>query len=112
MIYRFKMSGQAFEFDGDQAKFMGDEVLLVEDVTGEPVVAWVQRIQSFVPTGKDMLLLAFLARHRENPLLEWQHFVKTIAPFTLELVDEPVAVAQPVAPKPRTSRPRKPAASS
>lgn len=109
-IFHFTMSGQRFDFDADPERLMGDEVILIEDVTGGPVLAWTQRIERAEVSGRDLLLLAFLARHRENSLLEWQHFVKTIAPFTLELVDAPV-VDPPAAPKPRAPRSRKPTSS-
>lgn len=107
-IFHFTMSGQRFDFDADPERLMGDEVILIEDVTGGPVLAWTQRIERAEVSGRDLLLLAFLARHRENSLLEWQHFVKTVAPFTLALAD--VESAAP--PKPRAPRSRKAPASS
>lgn len=100
--FRFTMSGQAFTFDADPERLMGDEVILIEDVTGGPVLAWTQRIERAEVSGRDLLLLAFLAKHRENPLLEWPHFVKTVAPFTLALA----ADEQADPPKPRASRAR------
>jgi hypothetical protein len=111
---RFTMDGpqgrQLFEFDADPAKLTGDEVVLIETITGDRTHSWESRVREASATGRDMLLVAFLARHRQNPMLEWEHFIRTIAPFTLQpVVDAPEPAPKPLA-KPRASRARKPAA--
>jgi hypothetical protein len=105
------MSGQTFELDGDPAKFMGDEAVLLETVTGGTTGEWADRIHARNPTARDILLMAYLARHRTNPNLDWHQFIRTVAPYTISLApaDEPAVAPARKAPT-KTAAARKPAA--
>ena len=48
-VFRFRMSGQDFELDGDPAKMMGPEVILLEQTTRGTVSEWAERIVALVP---------------------------------------------------------------
>lgn len=106
----FSMSGQAFVADVDIRRLDGPEVLLVEQLTAGTAMAWLRRIGTGGATGTDMLLLAYVARHRENPMLEWDFFVKTMNPYSvIWLGDEPAALEQSPAEEPDAPAPEKPA---
>lgn len=106
-VYRFTMSGQLFEFDGSPERLMGDEVLLIEEVTGGTTAQWATRLEESEVTGRDMLLLAYLAKYRLNPVLEWRHFIKSVAPFTIALApaEEPAKPAAAKSTRPRAKAP-------
>ncbi|WP_346090532.1 hypothetical protein [Pseudonocardia benzenivorans] len=113
-MLRFTMDGpqgrQLFEFDATPSMLTGDEVVLIETITGGSAQSWDSRIREASATGRDVLLVAYLTRHRQNPMLEWEHFIRTIAPFTLQPVVDPPKPAPKPPSKPRASRARKPAA--
>jgi len=134
-MIRFTMSGQSFAIDLDITRLDGEEVLLIERLTGGTAMAWQRRLIADSKSGTDMLLVAYLARRRENPMLEWEFFIKTVAPYSVSLIDDdapsvvdappaldappadpaPAAVVKKAPAKPRAPRPsraRKPAATS
>lgn len=115
MLLVFEMSGRRMVFDADPTILMGDEAMLLDDQTGG-VKQWIARLENGEPTSRDLLVLAFLGAHRENPQLEWAYFVRGIAPYTLKVIsiggDEPAPADPPAAPAPRSRSRKAPAAKS
>lgn len=83
-VFRFEMSGRGYELDTSEDKLMGDEVVLIEEVTGGSVLDWIRRMNNLEPTGRDILLVAFLAEYRRTPTLIWREFIRTVAPYSIK----------------------------
>ncbi|BBG01552.1 MULTISPECIES: hypothetical protein [Pseudonocardia] len=86
-----------FDFDQSPALLTGEETQIIRELTGASATAWLSRIAGWANLDDitklnevDLEVMAFLVRKRENPMLEWQHFRRTIAFLTVELVDTPV----------------------
>ena len=119
---RFEVSGRTMEFDADPQRLMGDEAMLIDDHAGS-ANSWISRMLSSEYTSRDLLLLAYLGAHRENPQLEWRYFVRGVAPYSMKILEiagvklshpgsdepDPPPAELPAKPpaKPRASRARK-----
>ena len=97
-MFRFRMSGQTFEFDSTQ-DFTAAELFAVADIVGisddEDAAAALTRLAADVDSGhltikgaKALLCLAWLAHQRAGGTLEWAPFTRTVVPATLELLDD------------------------
>jgi hypothetical protein len=116
MLLVFEMSGRRLVFDADPTILMGDEAMLLDDQTGG-VKPWIARLENGEPTSRDLLVLAFLGAHRENPQLEWHYFVRGVAPYTLKVLSiggdsVPASADQPATPAPRSRSRKAPTAKS
>lgn len=84
-VLKFTVDGRAYELDMNLERLKGDELLEIEDRTGLSMTEWARRLQNIDKVSvRDILLMAFLAERRKNPIAEWDPFVKGIAPLTFK----------------------------
>ncbi len=81
----FEMSGRTVVLDVDPAKMMGVDAMLVDDHAGSHD-AWILRMLQGEPTARDLLLLGYIGAKRDNARLEWSHYVRSVAPWSMRIV--------------------------
>lgn len=90
-VFRFTMviDGERvpLAFDPDPAKFLGEETLLVDRYVGG-IFEWIGRVEAGNASGTDLLVVGYIAAHRDNPDLVWDEFVKVAAPFTIQAAED------------------------
>lgn len=106
---------QRFDFDDNPELLLGDQTEIVRERTGMSALQWLRRLSAIdleTADEQDFLVVAFLARYRQNPLLEWPFFVRTVAPMTIQFLDDgasaPEPAAEPEPAPPAVSKPRAP----
>lgn len=102
-VFSFTMSGQRFDFDADPMLLTGDQTQIIRERTGQSAMQWVRRLLAGDldrSDEQDFVVMAYLARYRENELLDWGWFIRTIAPLTLQFA----AAEKPAAKKPAGAR--------
>lgn len=103
---RLRCSGREYALTLDLTQLMGDTVEdLEEHLGGEGLIAWVERFGSQMERGvrvrdlrsRDIIALVFIARSQAEPGITWQDVARSIAPYTLEIVDEEPPSTAPAA---------------
>ena len=92
---KFQVSGVTYEFDPAPEKFMGDEILLLDDKLPG---GWAQRWANYEFGMRDIVVLTYLASKRGGDERPFDEFVRTIAPLTFRIVDEALDVAEQAVP--------------
>jgi hypothetical protein len=88
-MFKFEVSGQAYEIDLAPEKLMGDELLLLED---KLPTGWAQRWASLELGPRDIVVLTYIAAKRVGEARPFDEFVKTIAPLTFQEREDKPAV--------------------
>lgn len=86
-VFRFRVSGQVFEFDDDPALLMGSELELIEERVGD-LLDWGRRISDGPLKYRDILVVTYLAARRAGDTRPWSEFIATIAPLTFQIVED------------------------
>lgn len=111
-MFSFTMSGQRFDFDED-AEVTAADIFAFEEATGIPIDGSLELLAEQMLAGevtsrglRAVVGLAWLAHRRAGGGLGWDAFCGTVAPATLQVVDDPA----PERPPARTaSKAQKPA---
>lgn len=115
-MFRFRMSGQVFEFDAD-ADFTAGELFDVADIVGitdgqDPAAALTQ-LATDADAGhmtlrgaKALICIAWLAHQRAGGVLDWRAFSRTVVPATLEVLDDGPAAGDGGPQRPSATRQR------
>jgi hypothetical protein len=81
----FNVDGRTYELDLAADRMSGDELLEIEDRTGLTLQEWTTRmIDPSRLLVKDILLLAYLAERRVNPMVRWDPLVRELHPLTFK----------------------------
>lgn len=99
-----RCSGREFTVPLDVTRWMGDMLEELEDhLGGEPVLAWAQRMGTAMSRGvrvrdlrsRDIIALVYLGWADAEPGVTWQDVARSIAPYTLEIIEDAPAPAPP-----------------
>lgn len=123
MADKIRVSGVEYELAFDITTLLGDALEELENHLGdEGVIAWMARMAEAFEHGmrvremrvRDIIALVFLARAPQEPGLRWQDVSRTIAPFSIETIEDQPAVAgggdggpRRASPTRRQAKPRK-----
>lgn len=91
-IIRFTLSGRRFDFDFGPELLTGDQTEIIRARTGMTALAFLRAGLNLTLDNFDermLLVLAYLAEYRSNELLEWESFIRTVAPFDVAFLEEP-----------------------
>lgn len=86
-VFRFRVSGQVFEFDDNRALLMGSELELIEERVGD-LIDWGRRVSDGHLGYRDILVVTYLAARRAGDTRPWSEFIATIAPLTFQIVED------------------------
>lgn len=104
---RFTLSGRRFDFDFRPEMLTGDQTEIIRERTGMPALTFLRAGLNLTLDNFDermLLVVAYLAEYRNNELLEWEAFIRTVSPFDVQIIETPAGTEAASDEKPKPNR--------